>query len=156
MAKRSKSELIWEVTDRLRAMQVAADLFDDAAAEALGVNRTDHRVLDVLERQGPMPAGRLAELNRLSPAAMTTVLDRLEEAGYARRVPDPDDRRRVLVEVTPLLRRRAMEIYGPFAEISQAEFGRYSVSELELISDLIARSNELSERQLETLRATLG
>jgi DNA-binding MarR family transcriptional regulator len=156
MANKSKSELIWEISDRLREMQVAADLFDDAAAEALGVNRTDHRVLDVLDRQGPLPAGRLAELNHLSPPAMTTVIDRLEKAGYARRVPDPEDRRRVLVEVTPRMRRRAMEIYAPFAEISEREFGRYSVAELELISDLLARSTELSNRQLEKLRSELG
>ena len=43
MSNRSKAELMWEITTRLRAMQVAADLFDDASAELLGVNRTDHR-----------------------------------------------------------------------------------------------------------------
>jgi DNA-binding MarR family transcriptional regulator len=31
---------------------------------------------------------------------MTNRLDRLEEAGFVRRVPDPDDRRGVLVELT--------------------------------------------------------
>ncbi len=51
-------------------------------------------------------AGRdsMTELGKrisLSRAAITTLADRLEAAGYMRRLPDPTDRRRVLVEVTP-------------------------------------------------------
>ena len=44
-----------------------------------------------------MAAGELADESGLSPGAITTVLDRIERAGYANRVADPDDRRRVLV-----------------------------------------------------------
>ena len=36
----------------------------------------------------------------LSSGAMTNRLDRLEQAGYVRRLPDPDDRRGVVVELT--------------------------------------------------------
>src|SRR6478672_874433 len=45
--------------------------------------------------------GKLAEHLELSSGAMTNRLDRLEEAGYVRRMPDPDDRRGVKVELTP-------------------------------------------------------
>jgi DNA-binding MarR family transcriptional regulator len=151
-SNRTKVELATEVMDRLRTMQVETDLFDDAAAARLGVNRTDLRVLDVLERLGPLPPSRLAELNDLSRPAMTTVIDRLENAGYARRVADHNDRRSVLVEITPLARRRAMEIYGPFGEISQAEFARYTASELELISRFLGRAIELTEARREDIR----
>ena len=44
--------------------------------------------------------GQLARWAELSSGAMTNRLDRLEEAGLVRRVPDPDDRRGVLVELT--------------------------------------------------------
>ena len=37
----------------------------------------------------------------LTTGAVTRVIDRLEQAGYVRRVPDPADRRRVIVEVVP-------------------------------------------------------
>ena len=67
----------------------------------LGLNRTDTRCLDIIERLDGVSAGRLASEAGLSTGAVTTVLDRLERAGYARRVPDPGDRRRVLVELTP-------------------------------------------------------
>lgn len=133
----------------MRANQVASDLFDEAVAEYLGINRTDHRVLDVLDQHGPLSAGRLAELNRLSPAAMTTVLDRLERNGYARRFADPGDRRRILVEATPLVQRRAAKVYGPLGQAATEIAERYSAAELEVVADFFRRANELSARQLE-------
>ena len=50
---------------------------------------------------GATTAGRLAEITGLTSGAVTRVIDRLEQAGYVRRVPDPADRRRVIVEVVP-------------------------------------------------------
>ena len=47
-----------------------------------------------------LSAGELADGLWLSSGAMTNRLDRLEEAGLVRRLPDPDDRRGVLVEPT--------------------------------------------------------
>ncbi|HEV7640925.1 MAG TPA: MarR family transcriptional regulator [Gaiellaceae bacterium] len=44
--------------------------------------------------------GDLASDLELSSGAMTSRLDRLEEAGLVRRLPDPDDRRGVVVELT--------------------------------------------------------
>src|SRR2546429_56660 len=45
-------------------------------------------------------AGQLAKRSELSSGAMTNRLDRLEEAGLVKRIPDPDDPRGVLVELT--------------------------------------------------------
>ena len=50
-------------------------------------------------RTGPL-AGQLSEWAELSSGAMTNRIDRLEHAGLVRRLPDPDDRRGVLVELT--------------------------------------------------------
>jgi DNA-binding MarR family transcriptional regulator len=44
--------------------------------------------------------GLLAKHDELSSGAMTNRLDRLEERGLIRRLPDPDDRRGILVELT--------------------------------------------------------
>ncbi|HEX6762610.1 MAG TPA: MarR family transcriptional regulator [Gaiellaceae bacterium] len=45
--------------------------------------------------------GALASELELSTGAMTSRLDRLERDGHVRRLPDPDDRRAILVELTP-------------------------------------------------------
>lgn len=74
--------------------------FHLAAAEASGLGPTDYQASSVLDLDGPMPTGELAEQLALSPSATTRVVDRLISAGLARRVPDPADRRRVKVEHT--------------------------------------------------------
>ena len=45
--------------------------------------------------------GELAAELELSSGAMTNRLDRLEQSGLVRRLPDPEDRRGVLIELTP-------------------------------------------------------
>ena len=59
-----------------------------------------------------MTAGELDRESELSTGAITTLLDRLERAGYVRRVRDDVDRRRILVELTDEARHRAWEIWG--------------------------------------------
>ncbi|HZQ82762.1 MAG TPA: MarR family transcriptional regulator [Gaiellaceae bacterium] len=49
----------------------------------------------------PSTPGALARSLDLSSGAMTSRLDRLEKLGHIRRLPDPGDRRGVLVEMTP-------------------------------------------------------
>src|SRR5437763_14557797 len=108
----NKRELIQELRREVRRAQVAVATRDHAIAERLGINATDHRCLDVLHQRGPTAAGALADALHLSPSAVTTVIDRLAALRYVRRVPGREDRRQVLVELTPLLLRRARELYG--------------------------------------------
>jgi DNA-binding MarR family transcriptional regulator len=65
-----------------------------------GLGWADWQLLGALVRKSPRSAGALAEIVELSSGAMTNRLDRLEESGFVRRIPDPDDRRGVLVELT--------------------------------------------------------
>lgn len=105
------------VADLLAAMprfQEATDAVDEAAARALGINRTDLRCLGLLDH-GPSSPSALAEQLQLSRGAMTTVLDRLEAAGWARRGPDPDDRRALRIELTDAARTRIGALWGPIA-----------------------------------------
>jgi DNA-binding MarR family transcriptional regulator len=139
--------LLWEV----RAGQTAVDTMDDAAAKALGINRTDGRCLDIIDREGPLTAGRLAERAGLTTAAVTTVLDRLERAGYARRVRDDADRRRVLVEVTQHMRDRAAEIWGVHEQATNP-FERYTKEELELLLDFHRMARAWNEQRAAVVR----
>jgi DNA-binding MarR family transcriptional regulator len=111
------------------------DLYDEAVCEALGINRTDLRVLDVLERAGPLSAGKLAVEAGLSPGAMTASIDRLERAGHAQRVRDSADRRRVTVEITPSTREHVWELYGPINEAYRAVLSGLTLRDLERIRE---------------------
>jgi DNA-binding MarR family transcriptional regulator len=55
----------------------------------------------------------LAQVVGLSSAAVTGLVDRLEQSDLAHRVPDPDDRRRVRVRATPRAHDLAMEHLVP-------------------------------------------
>jgi DNA-binding MarR family transcriptional regulator len=148
-----KRKVFEELIDEVRRSQTATDRFDQAVADALGINRTDMRCIDVVDREGPVTAGRLAEAMGMTTAAITTVLDRLERAGFARRVRDTADRRRVLVELSPEARERANAFYLPHAELSERLFHRYTQAEMELLLEFVRRSREFNEDQAARVEA---
>ncbi|HTU79900.1 MAG TPA: MarR family transcriptional regulator [Solirubrobacteraceae bacterium] len=144
---RDKRRIFAELVDEVRRSQNATDRFDQAVADALGVNRTDMRCMDVLEREGPVTAGRLAEASGLTSGAITSVLDRLERAGYARRVPDPSDRRRVLVEITPHARELADGFFSAHMALSEQLYRRYTLAQLELLLGYVSTARRFNEQQ---------
>ena len=152
MSRDTKQKLVQEVIHLARAHEAANDAFDEVAREKLGINRTDLRCLNIVENEGPLNAGRLAELSGLTTAAVTAVLDRLERAGYARRVRDSGDRRQVLVEITPLLAERATPIWGPLGDEARATLGRMPVERLEGILEFYRFGIELNEKHIERVR----
>jgi DNA-binding MarR family transcriptional regulator len=155
VSKLSKPELIQKLIAAIRASQTATDAFDHAVADYVGLDRTAYRCLDILDQEGPMTAGRLAERARLSPGAMTALLDRLETRGFARRTRDTKDRRRVLVEVTPELRQMAAQLYGTPDEGADA-LAAYTTEQLELLIGFLRGNVAYQEqrmRRLETLKA---
>lgn len=140
----------------IRANQRATDEVDELVAELLRVNRTDARCLDILEQHGRMSAGQLAKRGGLSTGAVTAVVDRLERNGYAQRVGDPSDRRRVLVELTTKAHELIWELMGrPMRAAGRPMIDRYSDSEIELLIDFQRRGREMQERHAEWLRERL-
>ena len=149
-------QLYAELGDEVRANQRATDAVDELLAEALGINRTDARCMDILDQHGRMSAGDLAQESRLTTGAITAVIDRLERAGIARRVPDPSDRRRVLVEPTEKAREFAYELMvEPMRELYIPMAERYSDDDLRLILDFTRQGRELQERHADWLRERL-
>lgn len=142
---RHKRQVFEELISEIRRSQNATDRFDQAVADALGLNRTDLRCLDILDREGSVSAGRLAQATGLTSGAMTTALDRLERAGYARRVHDASDRRRVLVEVTPQALRDAGRFYVEHAARSEYLYRRLTEAQLKLLLKFVREGREFNE-----------
>ena len=55
-----------EVAAEVRRHQIAQDAFDDVAAVVMGINRTDLRCMDIVDRGGQVTAGALARESELS------------------------------------------------------------------------------------------
>ncbi len=139
--------------DDIARLTERAALFQEAAAERLGLNPTDLRCLALAAAEPGMTASRLAELSGLSSGAITGVLDRLERATLARREADPADRRRILVR--PLLDRMAEidAVYEPLDEAMARVLDRYEPPERSAIGAFIEQAIAVFEDQTARLRA---
>jgi DNA-binding MarR family transcriptional regulator len=84
-----------------------AELLDEAFTPTLarfGITRADFDVLATLRRSGKpfrLTPTALSRAMMISSGGTTKRIDRLEERGLLRRSPDPNDRRGVVVELTP-------------------------------------------------------
>jgi len=68
---------------------------------ALPLDRAAVMVLGQLAEAGPARPGELADRLGVEAPHVTRQVQRLQQAGYADRVPDPDDRRAQLIQLTP-------------------------------------------------------
>ncbi|WP_406724729.1 MarR family transcriptional regulator [Streptomyces sp. GD-15H] len=148
----SKDDVVGEVAVRMRMLQQSFDAFDEAAAALLGLNRTDLRCLDLILAKDPMSAGELTTAAKLSPAATTTAIDRLERAGFVTRSRDAANRRRVLVAATEAARAAEREVYGPLGEAGRSALRPYGEEQLAVIIDFLETARRVQEEQTARLK----
>lgn len=126
-------------------------LHGHAGAKECGLGGTDLYALNILELAGPMTPGELGARTGLTTGPTTRLIDRLEQAGYVRRMPSPDDRRKVIVE---LVGKPAGldEVLAParrkIGEILQG----YSPEQREVLFDYFARAAAAYEEAAAELR----
>ena len=99
MASEDRERLLTELHEAGRALSNAAVMYHSALSASMGLGMTEEKTLDLLEREGPLTAGEIVKRTGLAPASVSGLLDRLEHKGFVRRVRDPADRRRVIVEI---------------------------------------------------------
>jgi DNA-binding MarR family transcriptional regulator len=136
----------------LRRVNLEASLFGQTVAVRFGLSDSDVDALETLIDRGAATAGRLGELLGMTTGAVTRMIDRLEQAGFVRRVPDPGDRRRVIVEVVPEKAAAIEQMLGRIAEAGSAEIGRYSEAQLELIRDFLDKMAAIARTEASRLR----
>lgn len=153
MSQNGKKDYGFALQELGRDMGVHVIMFHQAVAERLGLNITDHKCLDFVLRENGVTAGQLSRLTGLTTGAITGVIDRLEKAGFARRQPDPHDRRKVIV--LPRLE-RLPEIGKLFESLSRnmsRVMSRYSGREAQLIVDFMRRTVDVMRQENLKLRA---
>jgi DNA-binding MarR family transcriptional regulator len=107
------------IVDRINGINWRIRKMLDETLDQYDLSSGDWKVLCSLHWKGKphrRSAGELARIADLSSGAMTNRLDQLEQAGLVKRLPDPDDRRGVLVELTPKGLRLHREAIGVQAE----------------------------------------
>lgn len=136
-----------------RKSGTATLLYQLAIADRLGLSLTDLVSGEILARTGTITAGELATLSGLTTGAITGVVDRLEKAGLARRVNDPNDRRRVLLEpVAGRFHTLLGDIYAGLEQRFSEVYKEYSDAELALLLEFLDKSIDIFDKETTRLR----
>jgi len=143
---------IESVVRSLRRVNLQGSLFGQTVAVRFGLSESDVETLEALIERGASTAGRLGELTGLTSGAVTRVIDRLEQSGYVRRVSDPGDRRRVIVEVVPKKVAPIQATLDRVGTASAEEIGRYTDAQLALITDFLTRIEQITRDEAAHLR----
>lgn len=122
------------IVDRIMGLSQRLKHSMEETLAQLGLNYGEWKVLGSLVHAGPphrRSPGWLSERHGLSSGAMTNRLDQLEKAGFVRRLPDPDDRRGLQIQLTD----QGMQIWRDAA-------GTQAVKEALIASALTDREKE--------------
>lgn len=142
-----REELLQALSLAGREASTATVLFHAAIAARAGLAASDIKTLDLLLRLGPLTAGELAGQTGLATASVTSLIDRLEKKGLARRLRDPKDRRRVIVEaVTEEAAESLDPLFGGIQDAFQEILESYSDDQLETVLDFMRRSADMARR----------
>lgn len=135
-----RKKLLEALTVAGRDNSNAAVMYHSAIGERIGLGMTEEKALDLLQRLGPLTAGEISQHTGLAPASVSGLIDRLERKWLVRRVRDPKDRRRVIVEINFERLAGFAELFEPLVEGLSDLYDRYTDEELAVILDFLTRA----------------
>ena len=141
----------------IQRYQAVVDDFDRETARLLRVNTTDQRCLEALvdAGEGGLTPREIAERLALTTGSVTTMLDRLERAGYVLRSKHPQDGRMLIVTLTATANTRIWQLIGPhIAESAEAVARELSPGDLDAVRRFLTLVTEIQDRHVRILRAT--
>ena len=153
MSTPARSDRLGRLVVAVRRQVAWTVIHNQAIADRLGMGVTDLQCVNLLDIEGTMTAGRLAELMGLTTGAVTGVLDRLERGGLLRREADPADRRRVVARLVPEEMERVRTAYAAIGAGVQDLYATFDDAQLALLIDYAERSTEITRRITAELRS---
>jgi DNA-binding MarR family transcriptional regulator len=142
-SKAEWAKLLGELSWEGRRSAAFLGMLNRAVASRMKLNATDIETLGVLAVLGASTPTRLASLLAIGTGSMTLVIDRLERAGFVRRVRDTKDRRSLIVEFVPERRREIAAFYAPLQQHAAEIAEHYTERDLAVIVDYLTRSNDM-------------
>ena len=126
------------IVRELRAFDASLDLLDESVAAALEISRSDLRAIEIVSRHGSVTSGALARHLGLTTGSVTTLVDRMTMKGFFQRSSDPNDRRRVIIQITDEGIRREREFFGRLGAEMANRLSRFSPRDLEVIAEFLS------------------
>ncbi|WP_043635303.1 MarR family winged helix-turn-helix transcriptional regulator [Nonomuraea candida] len=125
-------------------------------ADRLGVAETDVQCLHVLDRHGPATPGVLAKHVNLTSGSASRMIDRLVAAGCVRRVADPGDRRRVLIEPTQEGLERVREAYAGLIARTREDLDAFGADEIDAVLRFVRAAEHSTAAEIVRLQGSEG
>lgn len=127
-----------QLTWALHELAAAGAELDAAIARRMGLTAGDYLALKHLavssEPLGPVELGRMLGI---SSGAATGLVDRLEQAGYARRSPHRHDRRRQIVSTTTRAQQHMLQELQPLAEEIDRTTAHLTADQRRFMADIL-------------------
>jgi DNA-binding MarR family transcriptional regulator len=136
MSSNDKSALIDALGVTVMRWQDATQKFDELVGQIYGLSASERLCLSFLW-PGAQTASAIAREIALTPAAVTTLIDRLEKRGFVRRKADPADRRKVMVEAAEAAQQLTAEVYLPLGVAGAKMLGKYTAAELDIVDRVL-------------------
>lgn len=152
---KSRAALMQELEEAMRRSSAQGVMFGQTVANVIGIANSDMECMDILNLEGRVTAGRLAEVTGLTTGAITGVVDRLERAGYVRRERDESDRRKVFISVVEEKAIEIMTFYVPMQEAMHRLWNSYTEDELRLLLRFASDSHKGLLEATEALKAVI-
>lgn len=151
----NRKELIEKLNLQVRDNGNTNVLLVHAIAQHIGLSAAEFECCSLIQEHGPFTAGELAKRCHITTGGMTGMLDRLERAGFVKRTPDLNDRRRVLVSAVHNQQaiNQVIALYGPMQAAFDKILDNYSDKDIAFIVDFIDRINVMFHDSLDTLPA---
>ncbi len=141
------------VADLIFRAGTAFDGFTSQMRRAFDLNAHERLALAALWSHGPLTMTDLGSWIPLSRAAVTTLVDRMEEYGLVRRGSDASDRRRTVVEMTPEATSRMVPVIEPWGADLAELLKTMADDEWVVVHRFIQSMRQLHERHANRLRS---
>ncbi len=149
-----RQTLLQELNEAVQRNGNQTVLFTNAISQRIGLSATEFECFSLLMDRGPLSAGELAATCGLSTGGVTGLVDRLEKAEFVRRISDPSDRRKVMIESRrdEATMQKIRELYEPVRELFDEFTQTYSNDELRVVIDFLDRGHSMIGTLLREMR----
>lgn len=144
------AEDLVEIRLMLRRFAMERDRWIAGLCRRVGASRSDYDALEAMDAHGPLTPGELGTLLSLTSGSVTALIGRLEELGWARREPHPEDRRKVIVSLTKAAWQLGQDELVPYFDAVDGATGDLNAKDRAVVKgyldDLLGRVGQATGR----------
>ena len=147
--KQPSSSIQEKLSDLVRQHSSAVLRHAAATAKRMGLEASELAALEHLQAAGAINQKRLGERPSMSPGAITAMIDRLQRRGYVERIPNPEDRRSALVNITKAGLEDSLRHLWPYIEDMKGVEAGFSEEERAVVGRFLRAATQATQRAAE-------